>query len=59
MLDYWELHQALWENLEVILTIGFEPRHTCDFSVFRIYANKDNEPSEISSENIPYEHQLH
>ncbi len=31
------------------------PRHTCDFSVFRIYANKDNEPSEISSENIPYE----
>ena len=31
------------------------PRHTCDFSVFRIYANKDNEPSEISLENIPYE----
>jgi hypothetical protein len=31
------------------------PRHTCDFSVFRIYANEDNEPSEISSENIPYE----
>ena len=30
------------------------PRHTCDFSVFRIYANSDNEPSEISDENQPY-----
>ena len=30
------------------------PRHTCDFSVFRIYANKENMPSDISDENIPY-----
>ena len=30
------------------------PRHTCDFSVFRIYANKENEPAEISENNIPY-----
>ena len=30
------------------------PRHTCDFSVFRIYADKDNNPSEISDENVPY-----
>ena len=30
------------------------PRHTCDFSVFRIYANSDNEPSEISDDNQPY-----
>jgi len=30
------------------------PRHTCDFSVFRIYANKENEPADISDENIPY-----
>lgn len=30
------------------------PRHTCDFSVFRIYANKDNEPAEYSPENVPY-----
>jgi hypothetical protein len=30
------------------------PRHTCDFSVFRIYANEENEPSEISENNIPY-----
>lgn len=30
------------------------PRHTGDFSVFRIYAGKDNKPAEYSSENVPY-----
>ena len=30
------------------------PRHTGDFSMFRIYANKDNQPAEISNDNIPY-----
>jgi hypothetical protein len=30
------------------------PRHTCDFSVFRIYADKDNNPSDVSDENVPY-----
>jgi len=30
------------------------PRHTCDFSVFRIYAGKDNEPADYSTENVPY-----
>jgi hypothetical protein len=30
------------------------PRHTCDFSVFRIYADENNQPSEISEDNIPY-----
>lgn len=30
------------------------PRHTCDFSVFRIYADKDNQPAEYSPENRPY-----
>lgn len=30
------------------------PRHTCDFSVFRIYADKNNEPAEYSPENQPY-----
>lgn len=30
------------------------PRHTCDFSVFRIYAGKDNEPADFSPENVPY-----
>ncbi len=30
------------------------PRHTCDFSMFRIYANKENEPAEISDDNVPY-----
>ena len=30
------------------------PRHTGDFSVFRIYTNKENKPSEYSDENVPY-----
>ena len=30
------------------------PRHTGDFSVFRIYADKNNNPAEYSEENIPY-----
>jgi uncharacterized protein (DUF4415 family) len=30
------------------------PRHTGDFSVFRIYANKDNKPAEYSNDNVPY-----
>lgn len=30
------------------------PRHTGDFSLFRIYANKNNEPAEYSPENVPY-----
>ena len=30
------------------------PRHTGDFSLFRIYANKDNKPAKYSEDNIPY-----
>ena len=30
------------------------PRHTGDFSMFRIYAGKDNEPAEYSPDNIPF-----
>ena len=30
------------------------PRHTCDFSMFRVYAGKDNQPAEYSPENVPY-----
>ena len=30
------------------------PRHTCDFSMFRIYADKDNNPAEYSKDNVPY-----
>jgi hypothetical protein len=30
------------------------PRHTGDFSIFRIYADKDNNPAEYSEDNIPY-----
>jgi len=30
------------------------PRHTGDFSVFRVYSNKDGKPAEYSKDNIPY-----
>lgn len=30
------------------------PRHTGDFSLFRIYANKDNQPADYSPDNVPY-----
>ena len=30
------------------------PRHTGDFSLFRIYAGKDNKPAPYSEENVPY-----
>ena len=29
------------------------PRHTCDFSMFRVYAGPDNEPAEYSANNKP------
>ncbi len=30
------------------------PRHTGDFSIFRIYANERNEPAKYSVDNVPY-----
>lgn len=30
------------------------PRQTCDFSVFRIYAGKDNRPAAYSPDNVPF-----
>ncbi len=30
------------------------PRHTGDFSIFRIYAGPDNEPAGYSEDNVPY-----
>ena len=30
------------------------PRHTGDFSMFRIYAGKDNKPADYSPNNVPY-----
>ncbi len=35
------------------------PRHTGDFSVFRIYADKNNEPAEYSPDNVPYKPKKH
>ena len=31
------------------------PRHTGDFSVFRVYAGKDNNPADYNTENVPYQ----
>jgi hypothetical protein len=30
------------------------PRHTGDFSLFRIYADKENKPADYSTDNVPY-----
>ncbi|WP_370226733.1 S46 family peptidase [Mesoflavibacter sp.] len=30
------------------------PRHTGDFSLFRIYADKNNRPAKYSTDNVPY-----
>ena len=35
------------------------PRHTGDFSIFRIYADKDNKPAEYSADNVPYKPKKH
>ena len=35
------------------------PRHTGDFSMFRVYAGPDNEPAEYSPENRPYRTKNH
>tara|TARA_R110002096_G_scaffold21043_7_gene68707 strand:+ start:59490 stop:61685 length:2196 start_codon:yes stop_codon:yes gene_type:complete len=35
------------------------PRHTGDFSIFRIYAGKDNKPAEYSEDNVPYSPNFH
>ncbi len=35
------------------------PRHTCDFSMLRIYAGEDNEPADFSDANIPYQPKRH
>ncbi|HNM27029.1 MAG TPA: S46 family peptidase, partial [Saprospiraceae bacterium] len=31
------------------------PRHTGDFSLFRVYAGKDNRPADYSPDNQPYQ----
>ena len=35
------------------------PRHTGDFSLFRIYASPDNEPAEYSPDNVPFRPRHH
>ncbi len=31
------------------------PRHTGDFSMFRVYVGKDNQPADYSKDNVPYQ----
>jgi len=35
------------------------PRHTGDFSLFRIYTDRNNEPAPISEDNVPYRPEKH
>lgn len=35
------------------------PRHTGDFSVFRIYADTNNQPAKYSEDNVPYKPKEH
>jgi hypothetical protein len=35
------------------------PRHTCDFSMFRVYSNNDNKPAPYSVNNRPYQPKHH
>lgn len=35
------------------------PRHTADFSLFRIYAGKDNKPADYSPDNVPFKPRKH
>jgi hypothetical protein len=35
------------------------PRHTCDFSMFRIYANENNKPADFTPANRPFNPQYH
>ena len=35
------------------------PRHTGDFSIFRVYAGSDNQPADYSKENVPYRPKRH
>lgn len=35
------------------------PRHTSDFSIFRVYADAKNEPAKFSKDNVPYKPKKH
>jgi hypothetical protein len=35
------------------------PRHTGDFSLFRVYANAENNPADYSKDNVPYKPAYH
>ncbi|MFW5820057.1 MAG: S46 family peptidase [Bacteroidota bacterium] len=35
------------------------PRHTGDFSIFRVYVGPDNEPADYSPDNVPYTPKKH
>ena len=35
------------------------PRHTCDFSVFRVYVDKDGNPAEYNASNVPLKPKHH
>lgn len=54
MCDWYLLLRLLLENLVGIRIIGCGRAIPGDFSVFRIYADKKNEPADYSPDNVPY-----
>ena len=58
--DYYDVRlvyappSSVGKFLAEIQIIGYGPRHTGDFSVFRIYADQNNQPAAYSPENVPY-----
>ncbi len=70
--EYWA---AIHETFRDIRFVGFPPngigafggdeenwmwpRHTGDFSIFRVYAGADNKPADYSPDNKPYESPRH
>ncbi len=65
--EYYIFHYKIYEDVRFVGAppssigkFGFDtdnwvwPRHTGDFSLFRIYADKDNNPAAYSEDNVPY-----
>jgi hypothetical protein len=52
MCVWWELRQKASVNTAAIPTTG-NGHATADFSMFRVYADKDGNPAEYSESNVP------
>jgi hypothetical protein len=50
---WWLPRHRRWESMAAIRQWMW-PRHTGDFSVFRVYADRNNKPAKYSVDNVPY-----